>query len=196
MRAIAPKIQWQSDLKLGFCFILAPRPIFMVCLNSRLRRVLVAPLIFCCSWWSIEPSRANTANTVQELYGAIAYSPSTRTAATATAWVEAAARGQALYQCTLRAQANDCEILLSFTNGYGALALSENGVLGKATSLVAERRNPDPKHPKKAMKRALSLCKQSGGQRCRIISLQSAVRYPLLDLATESTLKADLQNRN
>ena len=168
----------------------------MVCLNSRFKRVLLAPLLFCSCWWSTEPSHANTAGNVQRLYGAIAYSPSNRTAATATAWVEAAAKGQALYQCALRTQASDCTVLLSFTNGYGALALSENGVLGKATSLVSERRNPDPSHEKKAAKQALGLCKKAGGQRCRVISLQSAVRYPLLDLVQDSTLQADLPNRN
>ncbi len=167
----------------------------MVCPIKGLRHFVLIPLFLLSGSLLSRPGYANTspsASTV-ELFGAIAYSPSTKVSSTGSAWVEAAAKGQALYQCVLQSQANDCRIQLSFSNGYGALALSSNDVIGRGISKINEYPNPDPDHEKLAIQQALTLCKKAGGQRCRVISIQSAVRYPLLELDLESVLQAQSQ---
>lgn len=117
-----------------------------------------------------------------EFFGAIAYSPSTRTSTTATAWVEDAAKGQALFQCMQQSQVKDCEIQLSFSNGYGVLAVSSNGILGIGASHVSDSEPITHGHEDVAVQKALSLCESSGGKNCKVVTSKSAVRYPLLEL--------------
>ncbi|NCJ05795.1 DUF4189 domain-containing protein [Synechococcales cyanobacterium C] len=115
------------------------------------------------------------------VFGAIAYSPSTQTQSSAVAWIPEAAAGEALHQCQLQSRAQDCVVKLQYKDGWGALAVSANGVYGIGLGYVEQ----DLTQAKdQAHNQALQTCQQSGGKNCRILSSRAAIPdTPTLDLS-------------
>lgn len=104
-------------------------------------------------------------------YGAIAHSPSTLAANSAVSNVsENDARGNALYKCNQMISARDCRVDVSFTNFWGALAVSTpNGPFG--TGVAGDHNS--------AIGYAVNWCRAyGGGDSCRAIVWINATYVP------------------
>ncbi len=106
------------------------------------------------------------------VFGAIAYSDATQVYSSAIAWIPEAAAGEALHQCQLQAQANDCAIKLEYQDGWGALAISNNGVYGVG---ISEGELELEQAKAQAHAQALQTCQASGGHNCRILYSRAAM---------------------
>ncbi|RMF21184.1 MAG: DUF4189 domain-containing protein [Cyanobacteria bacterium J083] len=94
-----------------------------------------------------------------DFYGAIAYSPSTRSHGYSYDYsTQQAAQNRALRECESYSGKGDCRILVWFKNACGALAQADNGAAGSGwgvTQALAESY-------------ALRSCREYGGQGCKI----------------------------
>ncbi|MBW4561729.1 MAG: DUF4189 domain-containing protein [Mojavia pulchra JT2-VF2] len=120
------------------------------------------------------------AQSTPDLFGAIAYSPSTRVSSSATGLSREEAERGALYNCQQKSQAKDCSVPLWFKNAWGALAIGSNGAYGTGWGYDTTR----PARGKSIASRyALQTCKNYGGVNCRIIFTKEA-RYQVIDHGT------------
>ncbi|BAZ50940.1 hypothetical protein NIES4103_35630 [Nostoc sp. NIES-4103] len=117
------------------------------------------------------------AQSTPDLYGAIAYSSSTKVYASATGSSRQAAERGALYNCKQQSRAQDCSVPLWFKNAWGALAVGSNGAYGTGWGY-------DTTQPRKgraiAARYALQTCKNYGGVNCRVVFTTEA-RYQVID---------------
>ncbi len=114
---------------------------------------------------SIDPSPDPDAPTTPALlttnpwFGAIAYSPSTRSYGYSLEYPDAEiAANQALQSCTDYAGTNDCRLLVDFQDSCGALAVSSTGAYGSGFGPTHEGVD----------EAAISVCEQYGGTDCSI----------------------------
>ncbi|QSJ18538.1 DUF4189 domain-containing protein [Nostoc sp. UHCC 0702] len=120
------------------------------------------------------------AESTPDLYGAIAYSRSTKVYASATGVSRTRAERGALDNCRQQSRAQDCSVPLWFKNAWGALAVGSNGVYGTGWGYNTTQ-------PRKgraiAARYALQTCKNYGGVNCRVIFTKEA-RYQVIDHGT------------
>lgn len=131
---------------------------------------------------SILPGLAQVAQaqSTPDLFGAIAYSPSTKVYASATGSSRVEAERGARYNCQRQSRANDCSIPLWFKNAWGALAVGSNGAYGTGWGYDTNR----PGRGKSIAGRyATQTCKNHGGVNCRVILTREA-RYQVIDHGT------------
>jgi len=101
-------------------------------------------------------------------YGAIAYSPYSRSIGSVTAKSKEDAERFALQDCQDRSDPPDCELAMSWKNAYGAIALTSepNGPGGWATGPTDSV----------ARDRAIANCKRfGGGDDCRKLRVENAL---------------------
>ncbi|MFN6567358.1 DUF4189 domain-containing protein [Dendronalium sp. ChiSLP03b] len=117
------------------------------------------------------------AQSSSDVFGAIAYSRSTKVYASATGLSRQEAERGALYNCQQQSRAKDCSVPLWFKNAWGALAVGSNGAYGTGWGY-------DTNNPRKgraiAGRYALQTCKNYGGVNCRVIFTKEA-RYQVID---------------
>lgn len=142
-------------------------------LVSSLQRCLLAA----ATVLSILPAMAGVQAKTPDLFGAIAYSPSTKIYTSATGASRQEVERRALYNCQQQSSARDCSVPLWFKNGWGALAVGSNNVYGTGWGY-------DTNHPSRgraiAGRYAVQTCQKFGGVNCRVIFTKEA-RYQVID---------------
>ncbi|MBD2486341.1 DUF4189 domain-containing protein [Aulosira sp. FACHB-615] len=115
---------------------------------------------------SILPVITSTAEagSAKNVFGAISYSPSTRTYSSGIAKTKQAAINASLNNCRRQSGAKDCTTPLWFKNAWGALAVGSNGGYGTGWGTdqsLAERF-------------AVETCEKYGSQNCQVVFVKQA----------------------
>jgi len=108
--------------------------------------------------------QAGSARNVKNVFGAISYSPATKTYSSGIAQTKQAAINAALRNCRSASRAKDCTVPLWFKNAWGALAVASDGSYGTGwgtNQSLAERF-------------AVETCENYGGADCRVVFVKQA----------------------
>ncbi|MBU7582808.1 MAG: DUF4189 domain-containing protein [Nostoc sp. TH1S01] len=104
------------------------------------------------------------AGSTRNVFGAISYSPSTRTYSSGIAKTKQAAINASLNKCRRESGAKDCTTPLWFKNAWGALAVGTDGSYGTGWGTdqsLAERF-------------AVETCQKYGGEDCQVVFIKEA----------------------
>ncbi|MBD2497690.1 DUF4189 domain-containing protein [Nostoc sp. FACHB-280] len=115
---------------------------------------------------SILPVITSTAEagSAKNVFGAISYSPSTRTYSSGIAKTKQAAINASLNKCRSQSGAKDCTTPLWFKNAWGALAVGSDGSYGTGWGT----------NQSLAEKYAIETCEKYGGQSCQVVLIKQA----------------------
>ncbi len=128
--------------------------------KNYLQKILLSTIAGFCLLSGINQS----AHAQSEVYAAISYSPSTKIYSSGIENSKSAVIDAALNNCIHDSSANDCKVLISFKNAWGALAIDSNGDYGTGKSTEKEL----------AENQALKSCKSHGNTDCEVVFVLEA----------------------